>query len=271
MEILARRIHVWSGRAAGPYLPVNCAALAETLLESELFGHEKGAFTGATARKPGKFEAADGGTLFLDEIGDVSLAFQAKLLRVLEERSFERVGGTRRIDVDVRVIAATHRDLESAVGEGRFRQDLYYRLNVVAIRLPPLRERRRDIAPLAEHFAAEVSRDAKRSAVTISPEAMRVLEAHSWPGNIRELRNAIERAVVFCEEGTITPADLPPDLEGAADLEEGAGFHRRVEEFRKEVIREALEAAGGNQTRAAEALGLQRTYLARLIRRYGPG
>jgi DNA-binding NtrC family response regulator len=270
-EILARRIHEWSGRAAGPYLPVNCAALAETLLESELFGHEKGAFTGATARKPGKFEAADGGTLFLDEIGDVSLAFQAKLLRVLEERSFERVGGTRRIDVDVRVIAATHRDLESAVGEGRFRQDLYYRLNVVAIRLPPLRERRRDIAPLAEHFAAEVSRDAKRSAVTISPEAMRVLEAHSWPGNIRELRNAIERAVVFCEEGTITPADLPPDLEGAADLEEGAGFHRRVEEFRKEVIREALEAAGGNQTRAAEALGLQRTYLARLIRRYGPG
>ncbi len=267
-EVLARRIHAWSPRASGPFVGTNCAALAETLLESELFGHEKGAFTGAVARKAGKFELADGGTILLDEIGDVSAAFQAKLLRVLEERSFEPVGGTRPVEVDVRVLAATNKDLKKKVAEGTFREDLYYRLDVISITLPPLRERKGDVRALAEHFAAEVARESKRGPLRLSSEALDLLAAHSWPGNIRELRNAIERAVVLASGDEVTALDLPPDL---LDRPAGVpgGFHERVEEFRRSVIREALEACGGNQTRAAEKLGLQRTYLARLVKQLG--
>jgi DNA-binding NtrC family response regulator len=268
-EVLARQIHAWSPRASGPFVGVNCAALAETLLESELFGHEKGAFTGAVARKPGKVELAHGGTLLLDEIGDVSPAFQAKLLRVLQERSFERVGGTRPIEVDVRVIAATNKDLKKKVSEGTFREDLFYRLAVISLVLPPLRERPRDVRALAEHFVQDVARESKRAPLKLAPEALALLEGHAWPGNIRELRNAIERAVVLCQGDELGPLDLPPDLlekpVGAAP----GGYHERVDEFRRRVIREALDECGGNQTRAAEKLGLQRTYLARLIRQFG--
>ncbi len=188
-EVIARSIHLWSGRADGPFVAVNAAALAETLLESELFGHEKGAFTGAQSRRAGKFELAHGGTIFLDEIGDIPAATQAKLLRVLQERSFERVGGTETISVDVRVIAATNCDLKERVSKGGFRDDLYYRLNVVSITLPPLRERRGDIRPLAGHFLKEL-----RPAARFAPGTIEVLERHDWPGNARELRNAIERA-----------------------------------------------------------------------------
>ncbi len=268
-EVLARQIHAWSPRASGPFVGVNCAALAETLLESELFGHEKGAFTGAVSRKPGKVELAHGGTLLLDEIGDVSPAFQAKLLRVLQERSFERVGGTRPIEVDVRVIAATNKDLKKKVAEGTFREDLFYRLAVISLVLPPLRERQRDVRALAEHFVAEVARESKRAPLKLAPEALALLEAHAWPGNIRELRNAIERAVVLCQADEVGPLDLPPDLMEKPSGQAPGGYHERVDEFRRRAIREALEECGGNQTRAAEKLGLQRTYLARLIRQFG--
>jgi two-component system NtrC family response regulator len=262
-EVIARSIHRWSDRASGPFVPVNAAALAETLLESEIFGHEKGAFTGALARRAGKFEVAHGGTIFLDEIGDISPAMQAKLLRVLQDRSFERVGGTETISVDVRVLAATNRDLKKRVGEGKFRDDLYYRLNVVSITLPPLRERRADVRPLAEHFLREI-----RPAARFAPETIPVLERYDWPGNARELRNAIERAVALCEGDEIGPGDLPPEALLAAPLPADS-FHAQVEECRRRLIRETLARFGGNQTRAAEALKLQRTYLARLIRQLG--
>ena len=268
-EVLARQIHAWSPRASGPFVGVNCAALAETLLESELFGHERGAFTGAVARKPGRVELAHGGTLLLDEIGDVSPAFQAKLLRVLQERSFERVGGTRPIEIDVRIIAATNKDLKKKVAEGTFREDLFYRLAVISLVLPPLRERPRDVRALAEHFVTEVARESKRAPLKLAPEALALLEAHAWPGNIRELRNAIERAVVLCQADEVGPLDLPPDLMEKPANQAPGGYHERVDEFRRRAIREALEECGGNQTRAAEKLGLQRTYLARLIRQFG--
>jgi DNA-binding NtrC family response regulator len=265
-EVLARQVHAWSPRASGPFVGVNCAALAETLLESELFGHEKGAFTGAHARKPGKVELAQGGTLLLDEIGDVSLAFQAKLLRVLEERSYERVGGTRSLEADVRVVAATNKDLKKKVQEGTFREDLFYRLNVIAITVPPLRERPQDVRALAEHFVREIAREAKRPVPGLAPEALELLAGHDWPGNIRELKNAIERAIVLCPGGQLGAADFPITL---FEKPAGSDFHARVEEFRKKIIREALEQSGGNQTKAAEKLGLQRTYLARLVKQLG--
>jgi two-component system, NtrC family, response regulator AtoC len=262
-EVLARAVHAWSPRAAGPFVAVNAAALAETLLESELFGHEKGAFTGAAGRKAGKFELAQGGTIFLDEIGDIAAATQAKLLRVLQERAFERVGGTETITVDVRVVAATNRDLKKAVAEGAFREDLYYRLNVVSIHLMPLRERRADIRPLAEHFLAGLKPGARLSA-----EAVAALERHDWPGNARELRNAMERAAALTEGVEIVPADLPSEVLRGTSLP-AESFHAQVEEFRKRLIRETLARHAGNQTKAAQALGLQRTYLARLIRQLG--
>ncbi len=262
-EVIARSIHRWGGRADGPFVAVNAAALAETLLESELFGHEKGAFTGAQARRAGKFELAHGGTIFLDEIGDISAALQAKLLRVLQDRSFERVGGTETISADVRVIAATNRDLKKRVAEGRFRDDLYYRLNVVSITLPPLRERRAEIRPLAEHFLREL-----RPGARFAPETLEVLERYDWPGNARELRNAVERAVVLHDGEEVSPGDLPSEALLTAPLPAGS-FHAQVEEYRRRLIRETLERCGGNQTRAAEALKLQRTYLARLIRQLG--
>jgi len=257
-EVIARFIH-----RSGPFVAVNAAALAETLLESELFGHEKGAFTGAVARRAGKFELAHGGTIFLDEIGDITPAMQTKLLRVLQERAFERVGGTETMTVDVRVIAATNRDLRKRVAEGKFREDLFYRLNVLSITLSPLRERRTDVRPLAEHFLKELKPGIKFAAGT-----MEALERYDWPGNVRELRNAVERAVALHEGDEIGPGDLPPELLLSGSLPPES-FHGQVQDFRRRLIRETLARFGGNQTRASEALKLQRTYLARLIRQLG--
>src|SRR6185436_10899938 len=257
-EVVARYIH-----RDGPFVAVNAAALAETLLESELFGHEKGAFTGAQARRAGKFELAHGGTIFLDEIGDVSPGLQAKLLRVLQERAFERVGGTETITVDVRVIAATNQDLKKRVAEGKFREDLFYRLNVISITLPPLRERRADVRPLAEHFLRQI-----KAGATFAPETLDALERYDWPGNVRQLRNAIERATALGDAVEITPGDLPPEVLLAGSLAPDS-FHGQVEDYRRRLIVETLARCGGNQTRAAEALKLQRTYLARLIRQLG--
>jgi len=272
-EILARAIHRWSPRRNSPLVTVNCVALSEDLLESELFGHEKGAFTGAHQRKRGKIELANGGTLFLDEIGDIRPLLQAKLLRLLQEQEFERVGGTRPIRVDVRFVAATNTDLERAMKEGRFRQDLYYRLNVVSLTLPPLRERRGDVEPLARHFVEKYSAELKRPPKAILPEAMAILAGHRWPGNVRELENAIERAVVLSAGPAIGPWDLPilglePDA-AAGQGPAGSTYHEAVLNFKRELLRSALARTNGNQTRAAEALGLQRTYLSRLLKELG--
>jgi two-component system, NtrC family, response regulator AtoC len=273
-EILARAIHGWSPRAAQAFVAVNCAALSEELLESELFGHERGSFTGAHQQKIGKFELANGGTIFLDEIGELKEELQIKLLRVLQEHEFERVGGTRTIRTDLRVIAATNREIEEAVRAGRFREDLFYRLNVVAIRLPPLRDRREDVPELAEHFLELYREETGRTKRRLSPEALVALAAHDWPGNVRELKNAIERAVVLALRDEIEPADLglaPAETKPVRDPEEpgDGGFHERVEAFKRELIEQTLAACEGNRTRAAEALGLQRTYLARLIKNLG--
>jgi two-component system response regulator FlrC len=272
-EVVAQALHRWSGRADGPFVAVNCAALAESLLESELFGHEKGAFTGAHERRIGCIEAAHGGTLFLDELGDTSPALQAKLLRVLETHTLERVGGSRAIEVDLRVVAATHSDLKARVAAGSFRADLYYRLNVIALEIPPLRERPDDVAALARHFVAELAREVKRPGLTLADEALARLRAHAWPGNVRELRNALESAVVLADGERIEAHDLPAELDGPVldgpEAGPGAGFHGRVEGFRRALLRETLAEAGGNQAEAARRLGLQRTYLARLVRKYG--
>ncbi len=271
-EVLARSIHAWSPRASRPFIAVNCVALSEDLLESELFGHEKGAFTGAHQQKAGKFELANHGTVFLDEVGDIRESLQAKLLRVLQEHEFERVGGNKPIRVDIRVIAATNRNLEDAVKAGRFREDLYYRLNVVRLSLPPLRSRRDDIPALAEHFLRKYCAETGKSFSGISPPAMDLLRTHAWPGNVRELENAIERAVVLGGGPEISEADLglraATESGGATSSDDArvGPFHDLVERFKKDLIRNALEQAKGNQTRAAELLGLQRTYLARLIR-----
>jgi transcriptional regulator with PAS, ATPase and Fis domain len=268
-DLLARSIHTWSARRSRIFKPVNCVALSEELLESELFGHEKGSFTGASSQKRGILEVADGGTVFLDEIGDMKPGLQAKLLRFLENREFDRVGGTRTIRVDVRVIAATNRDLQQAVKAGAFRADLFFRLNVVNLTLPPLRERQEEIPHLAELFVAKHCREAKKPAMHISPAAMKVLTAYPWPGNVRELQNAIERAVVLKAGEVITPEDFalqPMDLSGEDDGGKNLPFHEAVEYRKREIIRRALALTGGSQTRAAEMLGLQRTYLARLIK-----
>src|SRR2546430_910255 len=268
-DLLARSIHSWSNRQGKLFAPVNCVALSEELLESELFGHEKGAFTGASVQKRGKMEVADGGTVFLDEIGDMKPGLQAKLLRFLQNREFDRVGGTRTVKVDVRVIAATNRDLQQAVKDGTFRTDLFYRLNVVSITLPPLRERLDEIPQLAELFLKKYCRDAKKPTMKFSPAAIKKLAAHRWPGNVRELQNAVERAVVLKTGNVIEPEDLalqPMDL----GSEESAGtdlpFHESVEHHKQQIIKRALARAGGSQTHAAELLCLQRTYLARLIK-----
>ncbi len=268
-DLLARSIHSWSNRGGKLFAPVNCVALSEELLESELFGHEKGAFTGASAQKRGKMEVADGGTVFLDEIGDMKPGMQAKLLRFLQNREFDRVGGTRTVKVDVRVIAATNRDLQQAVKDGSFRTDLFYRLNVVSITLPPLRERLDEIPQLAELFLKKYCRDAKKPTMKFSPAAIKKLAAHRWPGNVRELQNAVERAVVLKTGNVIEPEDLPLQ---PMDLgsEESAGmdlpFHESVEHHKQQIIKRALVRAGGSQTQAADLLSLQRTYLARLIK-----
>jgi Nif-specific regulatory protein len=267
-ELVARAIHRNSPRAQKPFVAINCAALTETLLESELFGHEKGAFTGAVQQKKGKLEVADGGTVFLDEMGELAPSLQAKLLRVLQEREFERVGGTRSVRIDVRVIAATNRDLTESVKAGAFRQDLYYRLNVVSIEMPPLRQRRDDIPLLGSYFAARAGERSKRHVLGVSPEARACLVNYEWPGNVRELENAIERAVVLGSSDFILPEDLP---EAVLETVRPAGvtiaqYHEAVSEAKKQVILRAVEQAGGNYTEAAKLLGVHPNYLHRLIR-----
>jgi transcriptional regulator with GAF, ATPase, and Fis domain len=271
-ELAARALHRGSPRAGKPFVAVNCATFSETLLQSALFGHERGAFTGAVERKIGKVEAAQGGTLFLDEVGEIPLALQALLLRVLEEREIERVGSTRPIKVDIRLIAATNRDLERMIHEGIFRKDLFYRLNVITVPLPPLRERREDIPLLASHFASRFSRKLGRRMAGFTPEARACLLRYDWPGNIRELANAIERAVVLGEGELIHPEDLPETLFETAPAESGGvpvgKYHDSVNAFKQRLIREAIEQAGGNITRTAELLDLNPTYLHRLIRSF---
>jgi Nif-specific regulatory protein len=267
-ELAARAIHLNSPRKSKPFVAVNCAALTETLLESELFGHEKGAFTGAVVQKKGKLEVADGGTLFLDEVGEMPQLLQAKLLRVLQEREFERVGGTRTLKVDIRLVAATNKDLEEAIRQGTFRQDLYYRLNVVALSMPPLRERREDISLLASYFVQKYSDKCNRRVRGISGEARARLTGYDWPGNVRELENAIERAVVLGTTEAILPEDLPEAALETIVPASGsvANYHEAVAEAKKQLILKAVEQAGGNYTEAAKLLGVHPNYLHRLIR-----
>ena len=269
-EIFARWIHRWSPRAQKPFVAVNCVALRDELLESELFGHEKGAFTGAHQLRRGKLEIANGGSVFLDEIGDFKADLQAKLLRVLQEREFERVGGNKRIRVDIRVIAATNRDLRKEVSEGRFREDLFFRLNVIGLSLPPLRERREDIPELADSFLRLACRSAQKPLMKISKKAIDHLMHYRWRGHVRELKNLIERAVVLAGGDEILPEDLPL-LPLSSDSDEssstGRVYHDSVRSYQKQIIRNALHRSGGSQAKAADFLGLQRTYLSRLIKK----
>jgi transcriptional regulator with GAF, ATPase, and Fis domain/pSer/pThr/pTyr-binding forkhead associated (FHA) protein len=267
-ELVARAVHMNSGRADKPFVAINCAAITETLLESELFGHEKGSFTGAVSQKKGKLEVAEGGSVFLDEIGELAVPMQAKLLRVLQEREFERVGGTRPIKLDIRLIAATNRDLKEASRTGSFRPDLYYRLNVVSLRMPALRERREDIPLLAAFFAANYGEKVKRRVSGISPQARACLMRYEWPGNVRELENAIERAVVLGSTELILPEDLPESIveETAASGEPVSALHEGIREAKKMLIERAIEKADGNYTEAAGILGVHPNHLFRLIR-----
>jgi transcriptional regulator with GAF, ATPase, and Fis domain len=266
-ELVARAIHNRSQRTARPFIALNCAAIPETLLESELFGHEKGAFTGAVAVKKGKLEAAENGTLFFDEIGELAPLLQAKLLRALQQREFERLGGTRNLKFEARVLAATNKNLEQAIKAGEFRQDLYYRLNVVSVTVPPLRERRDDIPLLALYFAARYAEKSKRPFKGISREARQLLMNYSWPGNVRELENAIEHAIVLGLTEEILPEDLPVAIleEQSAELE-GARYHDILNHTKKELILTALREAGGSYPDAARALGIHPKYLHRLVR-----
>jgi Nif-specific regulatory protein len=275
-ELLARTVHNHSTRRDRPFIAINCVALTPTLLESELFGHEKGAFTGATAAKKGKFELADGGTLFLDEIGDLSADLQTKLLRVLQEREFERVGGAETLRVDVRIIAATNKDLRAAIEAREFREDLFYRLNVVTISIPPLRQRREDVPSLCRHFLMRAREATKRPTVKLSEAALERLVAYHWPGNVRELANVMERLVVLCEGETITVDDLPAEIhepttapQRAAASLPSEGLTDRVRTFKREAILEALTLCDGNQTRAADLLGLKQSNLSRLMKTLG--
>jgi Nif-specific regulatory protein len=267
-ELFAEQIHLHSPRSNNPLIRVNCAALPENLLESELFGHVKGAFTGASSDRRGRFELADRGTIFLDEIGDLPLNLQVKLLRVIQHRVFERVGGAEPIKVDVRIIAATNKDIEAEVGSGRFRADLYYRLNVLPIYIPPLRERRDDIPILADFFLKRFNREIKKQISGFAPQAMEVLLSYSWPGNVRELENAVERAVVVTQSDTITPDLFVLDKisERAEDAYNGRSLKQAVNIFKKHYIRQTLDMNRWNQTKTAELLGIQRTYLSRLIK-----
>ncbi|MFO7714940.1 sigma 54-interacting transcriptional regulator [Desulfosarcina sp.] len=269
-ELIARLIHRESPRKDKPLVVLNCAALPETLLESELFGYEKGAFTGAAGRKLGKFETAHEGTLFLDEIGEMAPGIQAKLLRVLQEGVFYRVGGNIPITVDVRVLSATNKNLKKEVEAGKFREDLYYRLNVVQLNIPPLRERLEDVPFLAGHFLDVFKKETGLSGLTISETAMEKMSHYNWPGNIRELRNAIERAVVMGDGKTILPQDLPiaTSLPKFAGLKVGLTLDEALNEFKKEFILINLKHTGGNRSTAAKVMDIQRTYLSRLITRY---
>lgn len=277
-ELAARAIHQISPRRGGPFVPVNCAALPETLLESELFGYEKGAFTGAAAAKPGRFELADGGTLLLDEVGDMSLPTQAKLLRVLEEREIERLGGTKRIPINVRIVAATNKPLAELVRRGQFREDLYYRLAVIPIHLPPLRERPEDVPLLANHFLRAFAARHGRAVRGFAPAAMAQLQRYSWPGNVRELRNLVEQLVVLADGEEIGLCHLPPFIAAAgaeAVPAAGGALKARVgavqEKLEADLIRETLRRCGGNRTRAAAELGISRRSLQMKIKRYGLG
>ena len=267
-ELAARALHNNSKRANKAFVAVNCAALAENLLESELFGHEKGAFTGAVGQKKGRLEIADGGTLFLDEVGEISAALQVKLLRVLQEREFERVGGTRTIKVDIRLIAASNKDLEEAIAQGSFRQDLFYRLNVVAVAMPPLRDRREDIPLLASYFVEKYSARCNRRVRSITPEARAHLMSYDWPGNVRELENAIERAIVLGTTEQVLPEDLPEvilesELPASAPV---AKYHDALAQTKRQIILSAMDHAQGNFTEAARILEVHPNYLHRLIR-----
>ena len=282
-EVIARFVHRESPRATAPFVAVNCAAIPEQLLESELFGHVRGSFTGATGERRGLFEEADGGTLFLDEIGELPVALQVKLLRALQEGEIRRVGESVSRPVDVRLLAATSRDLEGDVAGGRFRSDLYYRINVVRLHLPPLRERREDIAPLARHFLAMHARrlGVSASPPALTPAALRHLEEHGWPGNVRELENAIERALVLSEGQRIDAEHLAPGAHPAVPAANGAGspdgasadlsVKRRTETLERTLIAQALERTGGNRTRAAQLLDLSHRALLYKIREYGLG
>ena len=269
-ELVAKAIHYNSPRSTKAFVAVNCAAIPAELLESELFGHEKGSFTGAIATKVGKFELATGGSLFLDEMGSMRLDLQAKILRALQEREVERVGGTRTIKIDVRVIAATNRDLKKAVEEGTFREDLYYRLNVVPITLPDLKDRQEDIPLLANHFVQKFAQESNPAIREISKEAMAVLMSHAWPGNVRELENVIERAVTLGHGPAVLPTDLPPHLAGGANpLERALAREATLEDLERDYIAMILQRTKGHQIRAATILGIDRRTLYRKIRRYG--
>ncbi len=272
-ELVAHAIHNLSPRKNGPFVAVHAAALPTSLLESELFGHEKGAFTGAVERRTGRFELADGGTLLLDEIGELDPVMQVKLLRVLEERTFERVGGQKTIHVDVRLVAATNRDLKKLVSEGKFRDDLFYRLSVVTVTLPPLRERREDIALLVRTFLDESSRENNRRVTDVTAEALNVLMAYDWPGNVRELRNAVEQMVVLARSERLTVRDVPAAIRGGADLTKISvvrpGATMTVAEAEKQLIIQALHETDGNRTWAAQKIGMSRRTLHRKLKQFG--
>jgi len=273
-ELAARAIHFGSARAEQPFLDLNCSAVPETLFESELFGHERGAFTDAKAMKKGLFEMADGGTLLLDEIGDLKPTMQVKLLRVLETRKFRRVGGTQDITVDIRVIALTNKDLVAAVQRGEFRQDLYYRLKVIAVKMPPLRERAEDIAPLAEHFLEHFAEEFKKPQKKLSPEAQQAFQRYSWPGNARELRNAIERLVILEADPVVSVDHLPLEIRAGVPITGPSVVTLppvgiALETVERDLVRQAMERTGGNQTRAAELLGIERDALRRRLIKFG--
>jgi DNA-binding NtrC family response regulator len=270
-ELAAKAIHYGSLRSDGPFVDVNCAAIPEGLQESELFGHEKGAFTGAVSTHPGKFEQAKGGTILLDEVGEMSPSAQARLLRVLQEKSLQRVGGTQRIELDVRVISASNRDLEQLTGDGRFRQDLYYRLVVFPIHLPPLRDRREDVPALVEHFLAKYAADAGKRIERVAPDALEYLVQHDWPGNVRELENVIHRSLLVAGGPELMISDLPRGLGGAEPAPSATpdGGVVSLEEMEKHTIRAALEQYGGNLSDAARQLGIGRSTLYRKLEQYG--
>jgi DNA-binding NtrC family response regulator len=268
-ELAARMVHCASGRRARAFVAVNCAAMPDTLLESEMFGYERGAFTDARERKRGLLEMADGGTIFLDEIGEMSLTTQAKMLRVLQEKSFTRLGGLETIHSDCRVVAATNRNIEEAITCGRFREELYYRLAVVEVQIPPLRDRPGDVLPLAEHFLCQYERAYGRSGLSLSPEVVATLEAHRWPGNVRELKNLVERAVIFCEQGPIQMSHLSPQYR--RQDEPGAEIADRFAASARRIIAEAVTRAGGSKSEAARILHIDRKTLYNRMKKLGMG
>lgn len=272
-ELMARSIHYSSPRKEKPFVVLNCSALSESVLESELFGHEKGAFTGALDTRKGRFERADQGTLFIDEVAEMSMTAQVKLLRVIQEHEFERVGGNKTISVNVRIVAATNKKLEEQVKEGHFREDLYYRLNVVNLSIPPLRSRREDIEPLSRFFLKKYSAETGKKITDLAPRALSCLLAHDWPGNVRELQNAIERAVVLAKGSELTPRDFPQGLQGDDQIclqvpEKGGSLTEILEDLERQLILQTLQREDGSQTRAAETLGIKRTTLRYKMEKY---